>query len=64
MFTNSEKVIEDVTRYPATRRVVESDARGIDAAHDPELSDIFATTSDLTGELIDRNTSLMCTPKT
>lgn len=55
------KLIKDVTRNPATRRVVESHARGIDAAHDPELSEIFVTTSTLTGETIHRNTSLMCT---
>lgn len=55
------KLIKDVTRNPSTRRVVESHARGIDAAHDPELSEIFATTSTLTGETIHRNTSLMCT---
>ena len=46
------KLIEDVTTHPATRRVVESHARGIDAAHDPELSEIFTTTSNLTGETI------------
>lgn len=55
------KLIKDVTRNPATRRVVESHARGIDAAHDPELSEIFTTTSTLTDEIIHRNTSLMCT---
>lgn len=53
------KLIEDVTTHPATRRVVESHARGIDAAHDPELSDLFTTTSDLSGEVIHRHTSLM-----
>lgn len=57
------KLIEDVTTHPATKRVVESHARGIDAAHDPELSEIFATTSNLTGEPIHRNTSLMCSPE-
>lgn len=55
------RLIEDVTVNPATRRVVESHARGIDAAHDPELSEIFTATSTLTGEPIHRNTSLMCT---
>ena len=53
------KLIEDVTTHPATRRVVESHARGIDAAHDSELSDLFTTTSDLSGEVIHRHTSLM-----
>jgi 4-hydroxybutyryl-CoA dehydratase / vinylacetyl-CoA-Delta-isomerase len=55
------KPIQDVTVNPATRRVVESHARGIDAAHDPVLRDIFATKSKLTGEAIHRNTSLMST---
>ncbi|MBU0515081.1 MAG: 4-hydroxyphenylacetate 3-hydroxylase [Proteobacteria bacterium] len=53
------RLIQDVTTDPATRRVVESHARGIDAAHDPELADIFTTTSNLTGRTIHRNTSLM-----
>ena len=54
------ELIGDITTHPATRRVVESHARGIDAAHDPELSEIFTTTSTLSGETIHRNTSLMC----
>jgi len=53
------ELIEDVTTHPATRQTVESHARGIDAAHDPELAGIFTTTSTLTGETIHRNTSLM-----
>jgi len=57
------KPIEDVTTHPATRRCVESHARGIDAAHDPKLADIFRTTSSLTGEPIHRNTSLMTNPE-
>jgi 4-hydroxybutyryl-CoA dehydratase/vinylacetyl-CoA-Delta-isomerase len=55
------QIIEDVTTHPATRRVVESHARGLDAAHDPELSEIFTTTSTLTDDTIHRHTSLMCT---
>ena len=55
------ELIQDVTTHPATRRVVESHARGIDAAHDPQLAEIFSTTSSLTGETIHRNTSLMTT---
>jgi 4-hydroxybutyryl-CoA dehydratase/vinylacetyl-CoA-Delta-isomerase len=53
------RLIEDVTTDSSTKRTVESHARGIDAAHDPELADIFTTTSDLTGQTIHRNTSLM-----
>jgi len=55
------QLIEDVTSHPATRRVVESHARGIDAAHDPKLANMFTTTSKLSGEVIHRNTSLMTT---
>lgn len=51
--------IEDVTAHPATRRVVESHARGYDAAHDPALSGLFTATSHLTGEKIHRHNSLM-----
>ena len=53
--------IKDIPTHPATRRVVESHARGIDAAHDPELADIFSTISNLTGETIHRYTSMMTT---
>ncbi len=56
------ELIEDVTTHPATRRVVESHARGIDAAHDPKLAEIFTTKSTLTGETIHRNSSLMTSP--
>ncbi len=55
------ELITDVTTHPATRRVVESHARGIDAAHDPKLAEIFTTKSTLTGEVIHRNSSLMTT---
>jgi 4-hydroxybutyryl-CoA dehydratase/vinylacetyl-CoA-Delta-isomerase len=57
------KLIEDVTTHPATRRVVESHARGIDAAHDPALAGIFRTTSSLTEQPIHRYTSLMTSPE-
>jgi len=57
------QLIEDVTTHPATRRVVESHARGIDAAHDAELADIFVTRSNLTRKTIHRNTALMTTPQ-
>ncbi|MCL6610313.1 MAG: 4-hydroxyphenylacetate 3-hydroxylase [Peptococcaceae bacterium] len=51
--------IDDVTSHWATRRVVESHARGIEAAHNPEYADIFTTASNLTGEKIHRHNSLM-----
>ena len=53
------KLIEDVTTDPATRRVVESHARGIDAAHDPETAGLFTTDNSLSGQTIHRHTSLM-----
>ena len=53
------KIIEDVTSDPATRRVVESHARALDAARDPELAGIFTTTSLLSGNTIHRNNSIM-----
>jgi len=53
------ELIEDVTTHPATRRTVESHALNFDAAHDPELEDIYTTTSSLTGEKILRWNSLM-----
>ncbi|MBI4963208.1 MAG: 4-hydroxyphenylacetate 3-hydroxylase [Desulfomonile tiedjei] len=57
------QLIEDVTTHPATMRVVESHARGIDAAHDPKLAEIFTTKSTLTGETIHRNSALMTSPE-
>ena len=53
------ELIEDVTKHPATRRVVESHALNFDAAHDPDLEEIYTTTSSLTGEKILRWNSLM-----
>ncbi|MFH1092509.1 MAG: 4-hydroxyphenylacetate 3-hydroxylase N-terminal domain-containing protein [Pseudomonadota bacterium] len=53
--------IEDVTEHQATRRVVESHARGLDAAYDPALAPIFTAVSNLNGELLHRHTTLMTT---
>ena len=53
------ELIEDVTTHPATKRTVESHARNFDAAHDPELSDLYTTTSKFTGEKIHRWNSMM-----
>ncbi|MFZ5651906.1 MAG: 4-hydroxyphenylacetate 3-hydroxylase N-terminal domain-containing protein [Bacillota bacterium] len=58
IFKFGEK-IEDVTAHWATKRVVESHARGIEAAHNPEYSELFTTLSGLTGEKIHRHNSLM-----
>jgi len=55
------ELIEDVTTHPATKRTVESHAMNFDAANDPELEDIYSTTSKLTGERILRWNSLMQT---
>ncbi len=51
--------IEDVTTHPATRRTVESHARGFDAAHEEKYADVFTTVSSFTGERIHRFNSLM-----
>jgi 4-hydroxybutyryl-CoA dehydratase/vinylacetyl-CoA-Delta-isomerase len=51
--------IEDVTTHPATRRTVESHARGFDAAHEEKYADIFTTVSSFTGGKIHRFNSLM-----
>ena len=53
------ELIEDVTTHPATKRTVESHARNYDAANDPELADIYTTTSIFTGEKILRWNSMM-----
>jgi len=53
------KLIEDVTTHPATKRTVESHALSYDAANDPELADMYTTTSRFTGEKIVRWTSMM-----
>lgn len=53
--------IEDVTTHPATARVVESHARGIDGAHGEDPEGIFTTVSNLTGERIHRFNSQMST---
>ena len=53
------ELIEDVTTHPATRRTVESHARGFDAAHDPKYAEDFTTVSTFTGEKIHRWNSMM-----
>ncbi|TEU18645.1 MAG: 4-hydroxyphenylacetate 3-hydroxylase [Anaerolineales bacterium] len=53
------ELIEDVTTHPATKRTVESHARNYDAANDPELADMYTTTSIFTGEKILRWNSMM-----
>jgi 4-hydroxybutyryl-CoA dehydratase/vinylacetyl-CoA-Delta-isomerase len=53
------ELIKDVTTHPATKRTVESHARNFDASHDPDLTDLYTTTSTFTGEKIHRWTSMM-----
>ena len=53
------ELIEDVTTHPATKRTVESHALNYDAAHDPELEDIYSATSIFTGDKILRWNSMM-----
>ncbi len=53
------ELIEDVTTHRATKRTVESHALNYDAANDPELADIYSTTSTFTGDKILRWNSMM-----
>ena len=53
------ELIEDVTTHPATKRTVESHARNYDAAADPQLAEIYTTTSIFSGEKIHRWNSMM-----
>lgn len=57
------ELIEDVTTHPATRRTVESHCLSFDASHDPELSDMYTTTSIFTGKKIHRWNSMMQSPQ-
>ncbi len=56
------ELIEDVTTHPATKRTVESHALNYDAANDPQLEDMYTTTSIFTGEKILRWNSMMQSP--
>jgi len=53
------ELIEDVTTHPATMRTVESHCLSFDASHDPELSDMYTTTSVFTGNKVHRWNSMM-----
>jgi 4-hydroxybutyryl-CoA dehydratase/vinylacetyl-CoA-Delta-isomerase len=55
------ELIEDVTIHPATKRTIESHCRAFDACHDPEMADIYTSTSKYTGEKIHRWNSMMQT---
>lgn len=53
------ELIKDVTTHPATKRTVESHALNFDAAYDPDLADIYTTTSIFSGEKIHRWNSML-----
>jgi 4-hydroxybutyryl-CoA dehydratase/vinylacetyl-CoA-Delta-isomerase len=53
------ELIEDVTTHPATKRTVESHCRSFDASHDPELAEMYTTTSIFTGNKVHRWNSMM-----
>lgn len=53
------ELIEDVTTHPATKRTVESHCLSYDASHDPELAEMYTTTSVFTGNKIHRWNSMM-----
>jgi 4-hydroxybutyryl-CoA dehydratase/vinylacetyl-CoA-Delta-isomerase len=53
------ELIEDVTTHPATKRTIESHSLAYDASHDPELAELYTTSSIFTGEKIHRWNSMM-----
>lgn len=53
------ELILDVATHPATKRTIESHCRAFDASNDPELEDLYTTTSIFTGEKIHRWNSMM-----
>ena len=53
------KLIDDVTTHPATKRTVEIHCLSFDASNDPDLSDMYTTTSTFTGNKIHRWNSMM-----
>lgn len=53
------ELIEDVTTHPATKRTVESHALNYDAANDPELADMYTTTSIFSGKRVLRWNAMM-----
>ncbi len=58
-----DELINDVTTHPATKSTVEGHGQAYKAALDPELKDIFTTTSHLTGEPISRYLSIIREPQ-
>jgi len=56
------ELIKDVTTHPATKRTIESHCRAFDASNDPDLEEMFTTTSIFTGEKIHRWNSMMQSP--
>lgn len=57
------ELIEDVTTHPATKRTIEGHAQLYDAALDPELGEMYTTTSMLTGKKVNRYLSIIQTPE-
>ncbi len=58
-----DRLIEDVTTHPATRRTIEGHGWTYRAASDDELRDKVTTASHLTGEPISRYLSIIRTPE-
>ena len=58
-----DKLIEDVTTHPSTRRTVRGHGWTFKAAHDEKLRDKVTTTSHLTGEPISRYLSIIRSPE-
>ncbi len=53
------ELITDATSHPATKGVVEGHAQIFTAALDPQYADLMTTTSNLTGEKVNRYLSIM-----
>jgi len=58
-----DKLIEDVTTDPATKRTIEGHGKSYKLAQDPEFKDLLTTKSDITGEPISRYLSIIKSPE-
>jgi len=57
------ELIEDPTTHPATKRTIEGHARLYEAAIDPEMEEMYTTTSMLTGKKVNRYLSIIQGPE-
>ncbi len=57
------ELIEDITTHPATKRTIEGHSRLFAAALDPETSEMYTTTSSITGKKVNRYLSIITSPE-